>query len=126
MTDLNSEQLGKPIRKHIRIEVELQASFRIEGDREEQVFSGSTNPLNTLVKTDDTSTVTNTARTTALRIWVLGDAGTANESTVTLTAGEAGNTPFAGSPFTPRVVNTNVYYNVVPCQLALPPGLEDQ
>lgn len=42
MTDPNSERLGKPIRKHIRIGVELQVSFKVEGDGEELVFHGST------------------------------------------------------------------------------------
>jgi hypothetical protein len=42
MADPNSERLGKAVRKHIRIEVELRASFRIEGDEGSRVFQGST------------------------------------------------------------------------------------
>ena len=42
MTDPNSERLGKAIRKHIRIEVELRVNFRVESDSEKKVFHGST------------------------------------------------------------------------------------
>ena len=42
MTDPNSDRLGKTVRKHIRIEVELPVGFRIEGGGEDKVFSGST------------------------------------------------------------------------------------
>jgi len=42
---------------------------------------------------------------------------------LTLNGGTATNTPFSGTPFTPRMVNCNLHYTVSNCTVALPPAI---
>lgn len=44
---------------------------------------------------------------------------------LTLSAGAASNVPFTGAPFTPRIFNGAVYYNMAPgCNIVFPSGLD--
>lgn len=45
MSDPNSERIGKPIRKHVRIKVQLGIRYVIEGDPSRTVYDGLTKDI---------------------------------------------------------------------------------